>query len=311
VNLAGNATGFAASICLTEGAAFEPLLSVTMDGDFKMSASDGARECQARGARLCTRDELPNVCGTGCTGDNSYIWSSTSCTPPPPPASPPVPPYLPPPPLAPPLAPPPMLPPPRAPPLPPAPPPFPPDGRRLAGADQPAQRTRERLLEDARRKLLHGHKSYHGETIQTGGIVEGAFQDTMSMNSHEDTDRFGHAPMGGIDSYPNGDLSGAATNGLLTAAGWPDGGVPDPHTNLPQQRPSDPSVAGDPVRAHGFSTSWGSDHSRTEGEVGTHDRTVYPVGEGVLPSGDEHRCSNSCQHAHDNDCDDGGPGYLA
>ena len=57
---------------------------------------EAARECVAQGMRLCSSDEVNVTCGTGCSGNTRYIWTTTSCTSPPPPL-PPSPPQSPPP----------------------------------------------------------------------------------------------------------------------------------------------------------------------------------------------------------------------
>ena len=40
---------------------------------------EAAAECEAHGARLCTREELPVCCGTGCSADTKLIWTSSTC----------------------------------------------------------------------------------------------------------------------------------------------------------------------------------------------------------------------------------------
>ena len=88
----------------------EPI-SGSFDGT-AVTYQQAAGECEARGKRLCTADELGRqvCCGTGCGYDASLVWSGTSCTAPirlgspspmPPPALPPPSPPLPEPPMAP------------------------------------------------------------------------------------------------------------------------------------------------------------------------------------------------------------------
>jgi len=44
-----------------------------------VTLAQAARECDARGMRLCAPDELTWCCDSGCYHDQRHVWTSGEC----------------------------------------------------------------------------------------------------------------------------------------------------------------------------------------------------------------------------------------
>ena len=110
VRCCNNAGTSCESICEVINGGWAPRTGIDPENATYLEA---AVECGAHGYRLCSHAEMAALCcGTGCSYNSEYSWTSTSCTPPPsPPPLPPLPPLPPPLPAKPPFAPPPPSPP--------------------------------------------------------------------------------------------------------------------------------------------------------------------------------------------------------